>query len=47
MDMPNQISRIRVIEKKLSPQEQTFFLQCSFFCLLASVSRLVQKESMV
>ena len=47
MNMPNQISRIRVIEKKLSPQELTFFLQCSSFCLRASVSRLVQKESMV
>ena len=47
MNMTNQISQIRVIEKKLSPQQLTFFLQGSSFCLRTSVSRLVQKEPMV
>ena len=45
--MFNQISRICVTAKKPSHHEQTFFLQFSLFFPRASVSSLLNKESMV
>ena len=45
-NMSNQISRIRVTEKKPSQQEQTFFLQSFSLFLRASVFILRNEESM-